>query len=278
MAGFTIGVPPRAAAKSKNQKADEPKKEVVPKRDMLTSESVEDINFFKEDLEGLDREVNEADSIYNEIHKLWDNLTGGDYVPRNVRDVAELAKTMVSARTYKAQTINNRIALKKTIVDINHRNNGGDLEGSVEQANATARQIINLIRQETSSLSQPELSTNKPVLDKRTAEGKKRQKEEELLEKEIEARIKSGDIKLGKNDKLVGTNEHVVIRYDDKNEEFVGVDSRTGKIIKDFPKDRLPDTKELTKVNSSSAIMNDGNEIKLFDSLEFDDDYVDEGP
>lgn len=270
MGAFSIGVPPN---KKQAKKTEEPKKEVVAKRPTLTSEDVENINFFKEDLESLDNEVAEADKIYGEIHKLWDNLTGQEYLPRNIKDVAELAKTMVSARTYKAQTINNRISLKKTIADMNYRNNGGgELEGA-EQANATARQIINLIRQEGANITQP-----KPVVDKRTTEGKKRAQEEEVLAKTIEERLKSGEIKLGKNDKLVGTNEHIVVRYDNSKEEFVGVDNRTGKVIPDFPKDRLPDPKNLNKVSNSAAIMNDGSEIKMFDSLEFDDEYVDDAP
>ena len=271
---FTLGVPPRKPNKRPEDKKPTQQKTSVSKRETLTAETVEDINFFKEDLESLDNEIVEADNIYNEVHKLWDNLTGQEYLPRNIKDVAEVAKTMVSARTYKAQTINNRIALKKTIADMNYRNNGGgDLEGA-EQANATARQIINLIRQENGLTE-----TIKPqTTDKRTAEGKKRAQEEDMLAKTIEERLSSGDIVLGKNDKLVGTNEHVVIRYDNESESFVGVDNRTGKIIKDFPKDRLPDSKNLNKVNKEVAIMNDGNEIKLFNTLEFDDGYVDDGP
>lgn len=271
---FTLGVPPRKPNKRPEDKKPTQQKTSVSKRETLTAETVEDINFFKEDLESLDNEIVEADNIYNEVHKLWDNLTGQEYLPRNIKDVAEVAKTMVSARTYKAQTINNRIALKKTIADMNYRNNGGgDLEGA-EQANATARQIINLIRQENGLTDVVKPQTT----DKRTSEGKKRAQEEDMLAKTIEERLSSGDIVLGKNDKLVGTNEHVVIRYDNESESFVGVDNRTGKIIKDFPKDRLPDSKNLNKVNKEVAIMNDGNEIKLFNTLEFDDGYVDDGP
>lgn len=271
---FTLGVPPRKPNKRPEDKKPTQQKTSVSKRETLTAETVEDINFFKEDLESLDNEIVEADNIYNEVHKLWDNLTGQEYLPRNIKDVAEVAKTMVSARTYKAQTINNRIALKKTIADMNYRNSGGgDLEGA-EQANATARQIINLIRQENGLTDVVKPQTT----DKRTSEGKKRAQEEDMLAKTIEERLSSGDIVLGKNDKLVGTNEHVVIRYDNESESFVGVDNRTGKIIKDFPKDRLPDSKNLNKVNKEVAIMNDGNEIKLFNTLEFDDGYVDDGP
>lgn len=269
---FTITVQP----KNKNAAKKEPAaKTEIKKREKLTSETVGDINFFKEDLEALDNEVTESDKIYDEVHKLWSNLTSGEYLPRNIKDVAELAKTMVSARTYKAQALNNRIALKKTIVDIDRRANGADDLDSNEAATATARQIINLIRQEMPSQA---AAAPTPKADKRTAEGKKRAQEEEMLAKTIEERLNSGEIKMGKNDKLVGTNEHVAVRYDAQSESFVGVDSRTGKIIEDFPAERLPDPKELSRVSGNSAVMSDGNEVKLFDSLEFDDGYVDDAP
>ena len=254
-------------------KKEEPEKtaEPVKKRDNLTEEGVKDINFFKEDLECLDREVEESEKIYDEIHGLYKNLTGGEYVPRNIRDVAELAKTMVSARTYRAQAVNNRISLKKTIADINFRNNGGlDGEDS-EVAAATARQIINIIR------SDPESIKHEPPSKKKSTPDNKPE-DEALLEKTINQRLRSGDISMSKNDKLVGTNEHIVVRYDSEHEKFVGVDDRTGKIIKDLPEDRLPDMKNLSKVNKKSAVLNDGNEVRIYDSLEFDDAYVDDGP
>lgn len=244
--------------------------ESIKKRDTLTEEGVKDINFFKEDLECLDREVEESEKIYDEIHGLYKNLTGGEYVPRNIRDVAELAKTMVSARSYRAQAVNNRISLKKTIADLNFRNGGGlDGEDS-EVAAATARQIINMIR------SDPESVKREPSKKKSTSDNKP--EDEALLEKTINQRLKSGDISMSKNDKLVGTNEHIVVRYDSEHEKFVGVDNRTGKIIKDLPEDRLPDMKNLSKVNKKSAVLNDGNEVRIYDSLEFDDAYVDDGP
>jgi hypothetical protein len=83
---------------------------------------------------------------------------------------------------------------------------------------------------------------------------------------------------MSKNDKLVGINEHIVTRYDSEHDRFVGVDRRTGEIVKDLPADRLPDMKSVSKVNKQSAVLNDGNEIKIYDSLEFDDGYVDDDP
>lgn len=269
--GFILTPKNNNKPKPKTNKEEENKKSQVKPRDTLTEENVKDINFFKEDLECLDREVEESEKIYDEIHGLYRNLTGGEYVPRNIRDVAELAKTMVSARTYRAQAVNNRISLKKTIADLNFRNGGGLNEEDSEIAAATARQIISIIRTDPDAV--------KPVGSKKKNDPNKNKPEDEaLLEKTINQRIKSGDIPMSKNDNLVGINEHIVTRYDSEHDRFVGVDRRTGEIVKDLPADRLPDMKSVSKVNKQSAVLNDGNEIKIYDSLEFDDEYVDDDP
>ena len=238
----------------------------------LTEEEVSSIKFFEEDLDALDNEVEEADKLYGEIHGLYSSLTGGEYVPsKNLRDIAEIAKTMVSARSYHSDAVNKKIQLKKLIVDINFRNNGGIDENSQEAIQATARQIVALVRQEHHGLP-----SQKPVTDKRTAEGKKRSKEEMELEKTIESRLGSGQIVMGANDKLVGTNEYIVTRYDRDNEKFVAVDSRDGTIIENFPADRLPKSK-INKDNGDTVTLMSGDEIKAYDNLEFDDEYVDDG-
>lgn len=272
---------PRFVNKQKNIKDN---KEVVKKHEVekiekhrpdLTSDQVENLNFFKEDLESLDKEVEEAGVLYDKFSNLYNQIVGQEYITRSVRDVAELSKSMVSARSYRAQAINNRIALKKTIADLNFRSKGGiDAEGT-EASMLAARQVINLVRKEMNGA----LDTSSPkVLDKRTTEGKKRAEEENKLEDVLNKKISSGEISMSANDNLVGTNDHVVIRYDRKSESFVGVDNRTGNIIPNFPKSRLPNAESIDRVGKNSAVLDNGEEVKLFDKLEFDDGYVDEAP
>ena len=237
---------------------------VKKKREALKEEEVSNINFFHEDLVALDGEVEEADNLYNEIHSLYTNLTGGEYIPnKNLRDIAELAKTMVSTRSYHADAVNKRIALKKLIVDVNFRNNGGIDETGNEAIQATARQIVAMVKQETFN------SKPKP-------KPKQEQKETELLEKNIQSKLDSGELVMGVNDNLVGTSEYVVSRYDKSKERFVAVDSRTGEIIENFPEDRLPSGK-INKTTNESVTLFNGDEIKLYDNMEFDDSYLDEG-
>lgn len=259
---------------NKNKKLEEEKP--VKHRPDLTSEQVENLNFFKEDLESLDKEVEEASILYDKFSKLYNQITDQEYVTRSVRDVAELSKSMVSARSYRAQAINNRIALKKTIADLNFRSKGGiDADGD-ESSMLAARQVINMVRKE---LGETPASMSAPKqLDKRTAEGKKRAEEENKLEDVLNERIASGEIKMYENDKLVGTNDHVVIRYDKRSENFVGVDNRTGEVIKGFPKNRLPDPEKIDRIKNNTAVLENGEEIKVFDKLEFDDGYIDDAP
>ena len=259
------------------KKVIKPKQQSIEKRKKLTDNDIDDTNFFLEDLQALDEEIQIADNVYNEIHKLYTNLTGGEYVPtRNLRDIAELAKNMISARTYHADAINKRISLKKTIVDLKYRANGGIDENSAEAMTNYARQIVNMVRQEAMNGGDFSKSKEYKEIDKRTVEGKKRNKEEMLLEKTLEDRISSGEIVLGKNDKLVGVNEYIVTRYDASSDKMVAVDSRNGNVIEDFPENRLPKSK-ISRKNDESVTLFDGSEVKLYDSLEFDDSYVDDG-
>jgi len=257
-----------------------PSKQPV-ERENLTSEAVTDLNFFKEDLDALDHEVASSEDLYNEVHQLYSQLTGGPYVPtRNIRDIAEVAKTLVSARTSKIDVINKRIALKKTINDLNYRNNGGIDENGEEAVQMQARKIVEIIRQEQlearknggNNFTNPQQS-----FDKRTQAGKQRALEEKELERTINEKLNSGEIKMGKNDHLVGTNDYVVSRYDRSTNTFVAVDSRNGKVIEDFPKERLPSGK-ITRVSNNEATMLDGSTVKLFDKMEFDDNYEDNAP
>ena len=162
------------------------------------------------------------------------------------------------------------------IVDLKYRANGGIDENSAEAMTNYARQIVNMVRQEAMNDSKFSKPKEYKENDKRTAEGKKQNKEEMLLEKTLEDRINSGEIVLGKNDKLVGVNEYIVTRYDTSSNKMVAVDSRNGKVIEDFPENRLPKSK-ISRKNDESVTLFDGSEIKLYDSLEFDDSYVDDG-
>lgn len=270
---------PRFVNKQKNNKEKDEKKTEVKSvekhRPDLTSDQVENLNFFKEDLESLDKEVEEAGVLYDKFSNLYNQIVGQEYITRSVRDVAELSKSMVSARSYRAQAINNRIALKKTIADLNFRSKSGiDAEGT-DASMMAARQVINLVRKELGDVS---ISSAPKTIDKRTVEGKKRFEEENKLEDVLNKKIASGEIAMSANDNLVGINDHAVIRYDKKTESFVGVDNRTGNIIPDFPKSRLPSNDALEKVGKTSAVLENGEEIKLFDKLEFDDGYVDDAP
>ena len=43
-----------------------------------------------------------------------------------------------------------------------------------------------------------------------------------------------------KNDKAIAISKFIVPKYDQKSKKVVAVDSRSGKIVKDYPTERLP--------------------------------------
>lgn len=242
-------------------------------RSKLDSQQVEDLNLFHEDLVSLDKELAVADDLYNEIHGLYNNLTGGDYVPRNIRDIAELARTVVNARQYYLQVEEKRINLKKTISDINFKQNGGDDATVDELANNTARAIVSLVKQD--------LVEGNSIIKKKQSNKLAPSKDDiDKLEEIVEAKISNGEIPMSRNDMLVGTNDHAVIRYDKKSGQFVAVDNRTGSIIPDFPEDRLPKIENISKITKDRITMNDSSEIKEFNpgEFEYDDEYEDNDP
>lgn len=248
-------------------------KPALPKpRSKLDSRQVEDLNLFHEDLVSLDKELVIANDLYNEVHGLYSNLTGGDYVPRNIRDIAELAKTVVSARQYYLQVAEKRINLKKTISDINFKQNGGDEATTDELANNTARAIVALVKQD--------LIEEGTIIKKKPTKLIPSKSDIDKLDEIVEDKISKGEIAMSKNDKLVGTNDHAVIRYDKKSDQFVAVDNRTGNIIPDFPEDRLPKIENISKITKDRITMNDSSEIKEFNpgEFEYDDEYEDNDP
>lgn len=259
------------AKKTLKIKKEKPKEPIYKPREPMTTDSVKDISFFNEDLDEMDKELQESRELYSEIHSLYQDVTGGDYSPtRNLRDIAELAKTLVSARTATADIVNKRISAKKVIADINYRNSGGDVDNENDLTIQTARKILELA---SGNVAKEQTAFK---ADLRTKEGKKNKEEQDLLDKNVNSLIDKGVISLSKNDKLVGTQDHAVTRYDAEHEKFVAVDNRTGKIIPGFPEERLP-SGSVARVTDNGVSLQNGENYAIYNELEFDNDYDDSG-
>ena len=100
-------------------------------RKPFTDEDASDINFFKEDVEAMDRQCEESEKLYTEIHDLFASTSGGDYVPqRNLRDISELTKSLTATRSLCIQAVTSRVSIKKTISDIVAKRKGELIENT----------------------------------------------------------------------------------------------------------------------------------------------------
>lgn len=243
------------------------------KRQALTDDKVDDINFFTEDIVEMDNQLNESKKLYNEIHDLFAQTTGGEYVPtRSLRDIAEITKSLISARTLCADIVNKRTAIKKIVADNLSKKKGNTTENDI--VNETARKIVESVNAQTISkaVSNMKVLPTGEVISKPSVDQTKSStsKEEALLERSINDALNSGKIVMTKNDKLISVSGHVETQYDDINKKFIAVDSRTGDIIPDFPEERLPNSK-VAFIENGKAKLTSGETVKVFG--EESDDY-----
>lgn len=212
-------------------------------RKPFTDEDASDINFFKEDVEAMDRQCEESEKLYTEIHDLFASTSGGDYVPqRNLRDISELTKSLTATRSLCIQAVTSRVSIKKTISDIVAKRKGVDSE--TDAAAETARRIVEAINANTVAAAVSKaIETSDggkyvpPAVNQRDTST---ESDKAKLDNALERALKRGDITMTKNDKAIAISKFVVPKYDQKSKKVVAVDSRSGKIVKDYPTERLP--------------------------------------
>ena len=250
-------------------------------RKRFAEEEVMDINFFKEDIDEMDKMYKESQDLYNEIHEIFASTTGGDYVPtRNLRDIAELTKSLTTTRSLCVDIINKRNSMKKNMVDIVSRRKGNESENDVVAE--TARRIVECVNAQAitnavnNTIKLPDGSDYvKPIVNQ---EHQASANDEQLLDKAIDNAINDGSMVLTTNDRFIAVADHVVPRFDKSSNKIVAVDTRTGGIVEGFPEERLPKA-EISAMDSSFVRLKSGDNIKYYgedDDDVFDPDDVEE--
>jgi hypothetical protein len=220
----------------------------------LSNEKVRDITFFEEDISELSKQLVSAEDLYKDLYGVYSAFSGGKYSNiKSPRDIAELAKALVSMRSLCVDTAFKRHQVRKNLADIVHRSDGGDV-GDAELIKNAARSIIEEVRN---------YGGTKPLLKQIEAESRIVSDEAmNALDSKIEEYIDSGDIKLSTNDKLIGLSTHIEFKFDKKKDSFVAVDNRYGSVISNFPEERLPNTK-ISKITRHEAITDAGDSYEI---------------
>jgi hypothetical protein len=220
----------------------------------LTDAKVRDITFFEEDISELTNQLTMNEALYKDFYGVYKDLTGGRYTNiKSPRDIAEIAKALVQLRSLCSDTTFKRHQVRKNLSDIVYRS-GDEIADKENLIKETARIIINEVRnndyesrlKESNKLSQ---TVNDEVKKK--------------LDDKVKKFISNGDIKLSTNDKLIGVNDHIQYKYDKKHDNFIAVDERNGRIITNFPKERLPDTK-IVRINKDKIITTSGDSYEIY--------------
>lgn len=235
----------------------------------LTEDTASDINFFSSDIDAMNQQLSDSEKLYDEIHGLYTNCTGGEYVPnRSIRDIAELAKTLVSSRQLCADIINKRYTIKKSITDIVNRKTGVADEN--EMAATIAREMVATIQ--AGGLVQSQFKS--VATSKSPSRDEQDTTELAMLDKAVNSKIKNGTIKMSTNDKLIGVSDYVEPKYNKRLGKFVAIDSRTGKIIKNFPEERLPKGK-INMEDNDGVHLSSGEIVPLAPEDSQDGDGID---
>ena len=257
------------------------KKNKIKSKPNMTEEQVMDINFFKEDIDEMDKQYNETKNLYDEIHSLFEGTCGGDYVPtRNLRDIAELTKSLTTTRSLCVDIVNKRHSMKKNIVDIVSKRKGNDSENDVVAE--TARRIVECVNSQAIANAvnnTVKLSDGtdyvKPIVNQEVTTTKD---DSDKLDKIISEAIDDGSIVMTKNDRFIAVADHVVPRFDKDNNKIVAVDQRTGQIVEGFPEERLPKA-EISSIDTSFVRLKNGENVRYLDDDnddEFDPNDVEE--
>jgi hypothetical protein len=228
----------------------------APKKYDLKEEDVSKVSFFNEDLDEISNQLAKGEELYGELHATFSELTRGEYMHRSVRDLAELGKTMVSARVLCVDTIAKRHAIKKTVSDVVQKKHGIDTE--VDTIKETAKAILLNIKQEgIEAYGIKTVDKTKNVVRK-TSDDEKRK-----LEERVNRSIKHGDIKLSQNDRLIGVSDHTSIQYNKRSKRFIAIDDRNGAIIPGFPEERLPQV-QVTRITDDQVYTSSGDVYSIY--------------
>jgi hypothetical protein len=217
----------------------------------LSETKIKDITFFEEDISEMSNQLESGEELYKNLYEVYNSLTGGKYSNmKSPRDIAEIAKALVQIRNLCSDAAFRRHQIRKNLSDIVFRNNGGDNldESLIKEA---ARTIINEVRSYEKSTGNDKKQLPSLTSDMRRA-----------LDSKVQEYIEKGDIPLSTNDKLIGMASHVEFKFDKENDTFLAIDGRNGKVIPNFPKERLPE-KQISRFTKREVITKTGDTYEL---------------
>jgi len=210
---------------------------------------------FSEDIADYNKQLHQNDELYGEIHSVFKRVTGGGggvLGMSSTTSLAELGRTLATIRSTSLDAVNKRFTAKKTLVELRLKEiqaKNGELDGdTVELGRSILKEVVST-RQQFAVIQHTQ----------KTSEAKN------LLDQRIQHELETGNIKTTANEKAMKYDFQKVVQlsYDQTKKEIVATNKKTGEIISDYPKDRIPKMKVL-RVENEQAITNTGINLPLY--------------
>lgn len=239
---------------SKNKKND---MDEVIDDDVLKQKHEKNTDSMMVDLEKFDFHIDKNESLYNEIHNILKEYksnsvkmtNAGLRFRVNLKDFAELGRTLSSIRSAQVTALTSKINARKSLADLKLKEKGN--EEMNEGLSEVSRNIINAIHSEAS---------NKNKEDNKELEVE----EEKLLDEYIEKASKSGKVNLSKNEKaMIEDFKGINVFYDLDENEYV-VTNNEGEIIDDYPTERLVEYGTFKSDKGDHILTSTGKKVKKY--------------
>jgi len=215
---------------------------------------VDDIDF-TDDINSFDKQIMDNEKLYEEVHTIFEKIvqstTKGGIMGQvhQIKDIAEIGKTLASVRSTSIQGVNQRFTAKKTISELKMKRE--TIDRNIENGDeiSLARSLVKAINEEKQSLRNSSKSSNN---------------EREKLDKVISENISKGNIKLTKNDMAMKYDFNGIVDYvyDSERDIFLAKNKQTGEIIQNYPLERIPKMR-VVEQNGSYVITDNGLKIEI---------------
>jgi hypothetical protein len=221
-----------------------------------TKESdVIEVKHFDSDITAFDDQIVKTEQLYDEVHNLYNELTGGQNSSVGLRSMgaaSEMAKTLSSVRSTAIDAVAKRFTAKRQIADMVLKKTQN--EQSSENMESFAREMLGAIRSQTPNIT--------VQANGKASSNELTQEEREILDRRIEEEMSKDRIAFSANDRVMKDSfRGVEICYNKKKRHFVAM-TKSGDTIDDFPQSRIGD-KTITREEDGYAIASGGTRYRM---------------
>lgn len=216
----------------------------------------EDISFINEEIKKMEKHIKKNEELYDEVYEIMKktknmgvNVTGsGIRFKMNMRDFAELGRTLSTIRSSQISAITSKINAKKYINDFKFKK--VEKEGIKNDLSEMSRNIIDALHKKTGKEDMREIFDIEDEVE-----------DADISEAEIEELL-SKKVALTKNEQAMILDYKGIEVFYNETEECYDVYTKDGEFLPEYPQERLLDYGDISEDMGDYIITNTGKKIK----------------